>query len=122
MSTVRTIRKQPLLAQIMKAAGGVHARTALEQARAAVASTRDENICAIAAALTRMGEWRDLAAPTRRLLEIAHEIGDRRGAANASWNLGAAYETLGELARITVCDARRVGAYPPRPAPAPKAA
>lgn len=64
MSTVRTIRKQPLLAQIMKAAGGVHARTALEQARAAVASTRDENICAIAAALTRMGEWRDLAAPT----------------------------------------------------------
>jgi len=63
VSLVRTIRKQPLLAQIMQTAGGVHARTALEQARAVIASTRGENIDAIGAALTRMGEWRALAAP-----------------------------------------------------------
>lgn len=63
MTAVRTIRKKPLLMQIMKAAGGIHARTALEQARAAMASTRGENILAIAAALTEIGEWRALAAP-----------------------------------------------------------
>ena len=78
MSTVRTIRKQPLLAQIMKAAGGLHARTALQQAQATMASARDENLCAIAAALTQIGEWRGLATPTEsdwnRLFEASSSV------------------------------------------------
>lgn len=63
MTAIRTIRKKPMLMQIMKAAGGIHARTALEQARAAMASTRGDNILAIAAALAEIGAWRAITTP-----------------------------------------------------------
>lgn len=63
MSGVRKIRKQPLLMQIMKAAGGLHARTALQRARAAMRSARGDNVVAIAVVLARMAEWRDLPDP-----------------------------------------------------------
>lgn len=52
-----------MLMQIMKAAGGIHARTALEQARATLASTRGDNLLAIAAALAEISAWRALTAP-----------------------------------------------------------
>ena len=78
MTAVRTIRKKPLLMQIMKAAGGIHARTALEQARAALASTRGDNILAIAAALADISAWRALMTPDAedwvRLYEASSNI------------------------------------------------
>lgn len=78
MTAVRTIRKQTPLMRIMKAAGGLHARTALEQARAVMASTRDENVIAMAAVLVRMSDWRALAAPDdadwRQLYEAGSEV------------------------------------------------
>ncbi|MDI1365250.1 MAG: hypothetical protein PSX79_10340, partial [bacterium] len=51
MSVIRTLRKPPLLTQIMQASGGVHARAALAIAMAEV--------------LTRLGAWRALTAPAR---------------------------------------------------------
>ena len=45
-----------------------------------------------------------MATPRRpeyheQALTIAREIGDRRGEANASWNLGLAHEKAGDLRR-----------------------
>ena len=65
MSVIRIIRKPPLLMQIMQASGGLHARAALEQARAVMRSSRTANVIAMADVLTRLGAWRALTAPAR---------------------------------------------------------
>jgi len=75
MSMVRTIRKPPLLMQIMKAAGGVHARTALAKAYAVMKSARAAHVVAIAELLVRLGAWRDLAAPSEADWAALREAG-----------------------------------------------
>jgi hypothetical protein len=76
--SVRTIRKPPALAGIMKAAGGLYARTALLQAREVMEATRAEHRSDITKALQQMTAWRDLSAASdadwMALREAAAEI------------------------------------------------
>lgn len=64
MSSVRTIRQLPRLSRLMKAEGGVHARTALDHAKSVLAANRAANLISIDETLDRMGEWRALPAPS----------------------------------------------------------
>lgn len=73
MSVIRTIRKPPLLTQIMQASGGVHARAALEQARAVLRSSRAAHVIAMAEVLSRLGDWRALTAPARADWDVLND-------------------------------------------------
>jgi len=73
MSVVRTIRQLPRLSRLIKAAGGVYARTALNQAAAAQQASRAEHLISIGEALVWMGEWRGLDEPTAADWESLHE-------------------------------------------------
>ena len=53
----------------------------------------------LGAAYADLGETPRAIEMFEQRLEIARQIGDRRGEAIASWNLGLAYEKLNELAR-----------------------
>ncbi|MBC7259163.1 MAG: tetratricopeptide repeat protein [Chloroflexi bacterium] len=46
-----------------------------------------------------MGDPRRAIGFYEQALEIDREIGDRRGEGNACWNMGLAYEKLGDYAR-----------------------
>ena len=73
MSPVRTIRQLPSLSRLMKAQGGVYARTALNQAAAVQAAHRDAHLILIDEALGWMGEWRELLEPSASDWEALHE-------------------------------------------------
>ena len=50
-------------------------------------------------AYASLGDARKAIEYHEQHLAIAREIGDRRGEANASWNLGLEYEKAGDLRR-----------------------
>lgn len=73
MSAIRTIRQAPRLSQLVKMEGGLHARTALSQAKAAQGANRDAHLTAIGQSLAWMGEWRALEEPSVSDWEALHE-------------------------------------------------
>jgi len=73
VSVIRTIRQLPRLSRLIKAAGGVYARTALNQAEEVQSASRAEHLISIGEALVWMGEWRSLEAPTAADWEALHE-------------------------------------------------
>jgi len=58
MSVVRVINKASSLVQAMRAAGGIYARTALEQAERAVRAARAENLNSQDEMLAQMRTWK----------------------------------------------------------------
>ncbi len=64
MKVVRTIRKASSLVQAMRAAGGIHVRTALLRAAEAVRGARPENLRNQAELLAHMQTWKALEDPS----------------------------------------------------------
>lgn len=73
MSPVRTIRQLPSLSRLMKAQGGVYAKTALDKAAAIQVASRDAHLILIDEALGWMTEWREQVAPSAADWEALHE-------------------------------------------------